>query len=84
MIFFCFAMVNPSLQALAIVHFGNDLVHCDQQDDVDNGVEQTDCRGEAVIAVQQALFINVRCNDLGSVQVQVSLQGIGLFKNRCS
>jgi len=29
-------MVNPSLQALAIVHFGNDLVHCDQQDDVDN------------------------------------------------
>ena len=37
--FFCFAMVNPSLQALAIVHFGNDLVHCDQQDDVDNGVE---------------------------------------------
>ena len=44
---FLFCHGKPSLQALlAIVHFGNDLVHCDQQDDVDNGVEQTDCRGK--------------------------------------
>ena len=69
-----------SLNTLAFVHLLDNGIHGDQQDDVDDGVEEADGGGKAVVAVQKALLVNVGGDDLGSAHVQVGLQRVGLFK----
>ena len=69
-----------SLNTLAFVHLLDNGIHGNQQDDVDDGVEQADGGGKAVVAVQEALLVHVGGDDLGSAHVQVGLQGVGLFK----
>src|SRR5699024_6188575 len=47
------------------------LVHGDQQQDVDDGVEQPHCRRVAVLALEQTGLVDERLDDVGRARVEV-------------
>src|SRR5699024_7837825 len=51
--------------------FAGQLVHGDQQQDVDDGVEQPHCRRVAVLALEQTRLVDEGLDDVGRARVEV-------------